>query len=106
MFLDVPTWTIQCIRPCMDCHFFCNGFSSKFCGLPPNFRDAFRISSRSLQHTMRGQVWTVADELYHKRIKIPMLLIEGECDNFVPLDDAKEMLHVYTIIYIYMQGKN
>jgi hypothetical protein len=46
---------------------------------------------------MKGQTWTTANEDFHKKFNQPVLLIEGEKDNFVPLDDALDMIKVYIL---------
>ena len=43
---------------------------------------------------MKGQIWSAATEDFHRLIKQPVLLIEGENDQFVPIHDALDMIKV------------
>ena len=49
---------------------------------------------------MKGQRWSAATEEYHKKIKQPVLLIEGENDKLVPIDDALDMIGVLKYGYL------
>lgn len=52
------------------------------------------MSAKVLFYVMKGQIWRTANEEYHKTIKQKVLLIEGEDDNFVPIEDAYDMIKV------------
>lgn len=54
----------------------------------------FHISAESLFYTMKGQYWqpSYSKADYFKNQKV--LLIEGSDDNFVPFEDAFEMMKV------------
>ena len=43
---------------------------------------------------MRGQSWRWGDEKFHATIAQHVLLIQGEQDRLVPLDEAYDMLKV------------
>ena len=79
--------------------FFSSAFKSCL-KLPKNSAQAFKISSKVLLYTMKGQSWTSANEEFHKKFNQPVLLIEGEKDNFVPLDEALDMIKVLKRIII------
>jgi hypothetical protein len=75
---------------------FSTAFSS-LCNMPSNSNEAFKISSKNLLYTMKGQKWSAATQEFHKQINQPILLIEGEKDRLVPIDDALDMIEVRTI---------
>lgn len=43
---------------------------------------------------MKGQIWRSANEDFHHSLKQPVLLIEGDGDKFVPIEDAVDMVKV------------
>ncbi len=47
---------------------------------------------------MKGQNWKTANQEFHSTIKQKVLLIEGENDQFVPIEDALDMIKVHKII--------
>lgn len=65
--------------------------------MPKGSSEAFKISSRVLLYTMNGQIWKTTSEEFHKQVKQPVLLIEGENDKFVPINDALDMIKVRKI---------
>lgn len=97
--LKSPVCLITMIKPCINCFFFCSAFSS--CQKKPaNSRDAFKISAKVLLYVMRGQIWRTANEAFHASIKQQVLLIEGEEDKFVPLEDAFDMIKILKTGYL------
>ena len=49
---------------------------------------------------MKGQVWLAATEEYHRHLAPSVLLIEGEQDQFVPIEDALDMIRVLPSGYL------
>lgn len=43
---------------------------------------------------MSGQYWPEGDEVYHAELTVPILLIHGMCDKFVPVDEDQRMAEV------------
>ena len=41
-----------------------------------------------LKYTMDGQVWPDGDLAYHEEITAPTLLIHGQQDSLVPIEEA------------------
>ncbi len=49
---------------------------------------------------MSGQYWPEGDEVYHAELTVPILLVHGMCDKFVPMDEDQRMAEVqYIFIY-------
>ncbi len=44
---------------------------------------------------MSGQYWPEGDEVYHAELTVPILLVHGMCDKFVPMDEDQRMAEVY-----------
>ena len=80
-------------------NYLSSAFSSIF-NLPNNSAEAFKLESHVLQKTMKGQVWKAGLEDFHRNLLQPFLLIEGENDSFVPLEDALDMLKVIKYAYL------
>lgn len=49
---------------------------------------------------MSGQYWPEGDEVYHAELTVPILLVHGMCDKFVPMDEDQRMAEVQHI-FIY-----
>lgn len=46
---------------------------------------------------MSGQYWPEGDEVYHAELTVPILLVHGMCDKFVPMDEDQRMAEVFYI---------
>ena len=76
---------------------FCRGAFNKkpnSNGLSAPRELAFQIPTHVLRHTMNGQDWADGDELYHNWLTCPTLLLYGDKDKLVALDEEHEMLRV------------
>lgn len=49
---------------------------------------------------MKGQIWRAANEDFHRSLKQPVLLIEGDDDKFVPIEDAIDMVKVINYLFL------
>jgi dipeptidyl aminopeptidase/acylaminoacyl peptidase len=49
---------------------------------------------------MKGQIWRAANEDFHRSLKQPVLLIEGDDDKFVPIEDAIDMVKVINYLLL------
>jgi pimeloyl-ACP methyl ester carboxylesterase len=54
---------------------------------------------------MKGQVWHTGTDQYHKTSKHCVLLIEGENDPFVPIEDSIEMIRLLRYAYLVVLSK-
>lgn len=43
---------------------------------------------------MNGQYWPEGDEVYHAELTVPVLLVHGMYDRFVPLQEDQRMAEV------------
>lgn len=43
---------------------------------------------------MSGQYWPEGDEVYHAELTVPILLVHGLYDKFVPMDEDQRMAEV------------
>lgn len=60
--------------------------------------NAFNVSPFVLRAMMSGQYWPEGDEVYHAELTVPILLVHGLFDKFVPMDEDQRMAEVW---YIY-----
>jgi len=56
--------------------------------------NAFNVSSFVLRSMMSGQYWPEGDEAYHAEITVPVLLVHGMYDKFVPVQEDQRMAEV------------
>lgn len=56
--------------------------------------NAFNVSSFVLRAMMSGQYWPEGDEVYHAEITVPILLVHGMHDKFVPIEEDQRMAEV------------
>lgn len=56
--------------------------------------NAFNVSPFVLRAMMSGQYWPEGDEVYHAELTVPILLVHGMCDKFVPVDEDQRMAEV------------
>lgn len=49
---------------------------------------------------MSGQYWPEGDEVYHAELTVPILLVHGMCDKFVPMDEDQRMAEVQWMIHV------
>ncbi|MEQ2174247.1 hypothetical protein GOODEAATRI_005929, partial [Goodea atripinnis] len=58
--------------------------------------NAFNVSSFVLRAMMSGQYWPEGDEVYHAELTVPVLLVHGMHDKFVPVEEDQRMAEVRT----------
>lgn len=64
--------------------------------------NAFNVSPFVLRAMMSGQYWPEGDEVYHAELTVPILLIHGMCDKFVPVDEDQRMAEVQRVLPLCM----
>ena len=52
------------------------------------------MSSFVLRAMMSGQYWPEGDEVYHAELTVPVLLVHGMHDKFVPVEEDQRMAEV------------
>lgn len=52
------------------------------------------MSSFVLRAMMSGQYWPEGDEVYHAELTVPVLLVHGMHDKFVPIEEDQRMAEV------------
>lgn len=57
-------------------------------------KNAFNVSSFVLRSMMSGQYWPEGDEVYHAELTVPVLLVHGMYDKFVPVQEDQRMAEV------------
>lgn len=57
--------------------------------------NAFKVSPFVLRAMMSGQYWPEGDEVYHAELTVPILLVHGLYDKFVPMDEDQRMAEVW-----------
>lgn len=60
--------------------------------------NAFNVSPFVLRAMMSGQYWPEGDEVYHAELTVPILLVHGLYDKFVPMDEDQRMAEVWANI--------
>lgn len=56
--------------------------------------NAFNVSPFVLRAMMSGQYWPEGDEVYHAELTVPILLVHGMYDKFVPVEEDQRMAEV------------
>ncbi|GCC37285.1 protein ABHD8-like isoform X2 [Chiloscyllium punctatum] len=62
--------------------------------------NAFKVTSFVLQAMMSGQYWPEGDEVYHAELTVPVLLVHGMHDKFVPVDEDQRMAEILLIAFL------
>lgn len=66
--------------------------------------NAFNVSPFVLRAMMSGQYWPEGDEVYHAELTVPILLVHGMCDKFVPMDEDQRMAEVLLQLHRFICG--
>ena len=62
--------------------------------------NAFNVSSFVLRAMMSGQYWPEGDEVYHAELTVPILLVHGMHDKFVPVEEDQRMAEVMGLLSV------
>uniref|UniRef100_A0A665UPD1 Protein ABHD8 n=1 Tax=Echeneis naucrates TaxID=173247 RepID=A0A665UPD1_ECHNA len=95
---QLPSCVLHCLSPCLAWSFLKAGFARQGAKEKQLLKqgNAFNVSPFVLRAMMSGQYWPEGDEVYHAELTVPILLVHGMCDKFVPMDE--DQLLIYHIL--------
>ncbi|TSM94639.1 Protein ABHD8 [Bagarius yarrelli] len=90
---NLPSCILHWLSPCLSWSFFMAGFAHHGPKEKKLLKEknAFKVSSFVLRSMMNGQYWPEGDEVYHAELTVPILLVHGMYDRFVPIQDDQHM---------------
>ncbi|XP_010192332.1 PREDICTED: abhydrolase domain-containing protein 8 [Mesitornis unicolor] len=93
---NMPTCVLHCLSPCLAWSFLKAGFARQGAKEKQLLKEgnAFNVSSFVLRAMMSGQYWPEGDEVYHAELAVPVLLVHGMHDKFVPVEEDQRMAEV------------
>ncbi|KAJ7308174.1 hypothetical protein JRQ81_008691 [Phrynocephalus forsythii] len=99
---NMPTCVLRCLSPCLAWSFLKAGFARQGAREKQLLKEghAFNVSSFVLRATMGGQYWPEGDEVYHAELTVPVLLVHGMHDKFVPVEEDQRMAEILLIAFL------
>ncbi|XP_067824737.1 protein ABHD8 [Heptranchias perlo] len=99
---NLPTCVLHCISPCLVWSFLKAAFARQGAKEKQLLKDgnAFKVTSFVLRAMMSGQYWPEGDEVYHAELTVPVLLVHGMHDKFVPVDEDQRMAEILLIAFL------
>ncbi|XP_034566826.1 protein ABHD8 [Notolabrus celidotus] len=99
---NLPTCVLHCLSPLLAWSFLKAGFARQGAKEKQLLKDnnAFNVSSFVLRAMMSGQYWPEGDEVYHAELTVPILLIHGMHDKFVPIDEDQRMAEILLMAFL------
>ncbi|XP_069505043.1 protein ABHD8 [Ambystoma mexicanum] len=99
---NMPTCVLHCLSPCLAWSFLKAGFARQGAKEKQLLKDgnAFNVSSFVLRAMMSGQYWPEGDEVYHAELTVPVLLVHGMHDKFVPVEEDQRMAEILLIAFL------
>uniref|UniRef100_UPI0037E7F487 protein ABHD8 n=1 Tax=Semicossyphus pulcher TaxID=241346 RepID=UPI0037E7F487 len=99
---NLPTCVLHCLSPLLAWSFLKAGFARQGAKEKQLLRDnnAFNVSSFVLRAMMSGQYWPEGDEVYHAELTVPILLIHGMHDKFVPIEEDQRMAEILLMAFL------
>ncbi|XP_053321738.1 protein ABHD8 [Spea bombifrons] len=99
---NMPTCVLHCLSPCLAWSFLKAGFARQGAKEKQLLREgnAFNVSSFVLRAMMSGQYWPEGDEVYHAELTVPVLLVHGMHDKFVPIDEDQRMAEILLVSFL------
>ncbi|KAG8454887.1 hypothetical protein GDO86_001203 [Hymenochirus boettgeri] len=99
---NMPTCVLHCLSPCLAWSFLKAGFARQGAKEKQLLKEgnAFNVSSFVLRAMMSGQYWPEGDEVYHAELTVPILLVHGMHDKFVPLEEDQRMAEILLIPFL------
>nr|XP_006640033.1 PREDICTED: abhydrolase domain-containing protein 8 [Lepisosteus oculatus] len=99
---NLPTCVLHCLSPCLAWSFLKAGFARQGAKEKQLLKEgnAFNVSSFVLRAMMSGQYWPEGDEVYHAELTVPILLVHGMHDKFVPIEEDQRMAEILLIAFL------
>ncbi|XP_074834481.1 protein ABHD8 [Carettochelys insculpta] len=99
---NMPTGVLHCLSPCLAWSFLKAGFARQGAKEKQLLKEgnAFNVSSFVLRAMMSGQYWPEGDEVYHAELTVPVLLVHGMHDKFVPVEEDQRMAEILLIAFL------
>ncbi|XP_026130683.1 protein ABHD8 isoform X1 [Carassius auratus] len=99
---NLPTCVLNFLSPCLTWSFLMAGFAHQGTREKKLLKEnnAFNVSSFVLRSMMSGQYWPEGDEVYHAEITVPVLLVHGMYDKFVPVQEDQRMAEILLLGFL------
>ncbi|XP_068175148.1 protein ABHD8 [Antennarius striatus] len=99
---NLPTCVLHCLSPLLTWSFLKAGFAHQSSKEKQLLKDsnAFNVSSFVLRAMMSGQYWPEGDEVYHAELTVPILLVHGMHDRFVPIEEDQRMAEILLMAFL------
>ncbi|KAJ8374688.1 hypothetical protein SKAU_G00052680 [Synaphobranchus kaupii] len=99
---NLPTCVLHCLSPCLAWSFLKAGFARQGAKEKQLLKEgnAFNVSSFVLRAMMSGQYWPEGDEVYHAELTVPILLVHGMHDKFVPIEEDQHMAEILLLAFL------
>ncbi|XP_076009212.1 protein ABHD8 [Genypterus blacodes] len=99
---NLPTCVLHCLSPLLAWCFLKAGFARQGAKEKQLLREnnAFNVSSFVLRAMMSGQYWPEGDEVYHAELTVPILLVHGVHDKFVPVEEDQRMAEILLMAFL------
>ncbi|XP_061587198.1 protein ABHD8 [Cololabis saira] len=99
---QLPSCILHCLSPCLAWSFLKAGFARQGAKEKQLLKqgNAFNVSPFVLRAMMSGQYWPEGDEVYHAELTVPILLVHGMCDKFVPVDEDQRMAEILLFAFL------
>ncbi|XP_028301433.1 protein ABHD8-like isoform X2 [Gouania willdenowi] len=99
---NLPTCVLHCLSPLFAWSFLKAGFARQGSKEKQLLKknNAFNVSSFVLRAMMSGQYWPEGDEVYHAELTVPILLVHGMHDKFVPVDEDQRMAEILLMAFL------
>ncbi|XP_062378239.1 LOW QUALITY PROTEIN: protein ABHD8 [Sardina pilchardus] len=99
---QLPSCVLHCLSPCLAWSFLKAGFARQGAKEKQLLKEgnAFNVSPFVLRAMMSGQYWPEGDEVYHAELTVPILLVHGMYDKFVPMDEDQRMAEILLFAFL------
>ncbi|XP_029479954.1 protein ABHD8-like isoform X2 [Oncorhynchus nerka] len=99
---QLPSCVLHCLSPCLAWSFLKAGFAHQGAKEKQLLKqgNAFNVNPFVLRAMMSGQYWPEGDEVYHAELTVPILLVHGMYDKFVPIDEDQRMAEILLFAFL------
>ncbi|KAI7795467.1 putative abhydrolase domain-containing protein 8 [Triplophysa rosa] len=99
---NLPTCVLNLLSPCLTWSFLMAGFAHQGAREKKLLKEknAFNVSYFVLRSMMSGQYWPEGDEVYHAELTVPVLLVHGMYDKFVPVQEDQRMAEILLLGFL------